>query len=184
MKLNLGSGFKKKEGYTNVDVFAEAQPDVCHDLLITPWPWSDNSADEVVFEFSLEQMGETTAQLITILKESYRVLKTEGLLKVVFHHPRHDQFYLNPFNRHRLSFEFFQLCSMKYNLDVIPTGVHDNLVAIQHKINFETVSYKPHFDAAVVEQYNAKKVSADDLQFMSRFQNNVIHVCELEMKKK
>ena len=36
IKLHLGSGHKKKDGYVNVDKVGT--PDVLHDLEVFPWP--------------------------------------------------------------------------------------------------------------------------------------------------
>jgi hypothetical protein len=37
MKLNLGCGFDKREGWLNVDSFAACEPDKLLDLESTPW---------------------------------------------------------------------------------------------------------------------------------------------------
>ena len=48
MKLNLGCGSKILEGYTNVDKFDYYKPDIVHDLEITPYPFEENSIDEII----------------------------------------------------------------------------------------------------------------------------------------
>ena len=45
MKLNLGSGSKIINGYTNVDKFDYYKPDMVHDLEATPYPFEDNSIE-------------------------------------------------------------------------------------------------------------------------------------------
>lgn len=44
MKLNLGCGDKKYDGYVNVDL--HGSPDVTCDLSVFPWPFEDASAEE------------------------------------------------------------------------------------------------------------------------------------------
>src|SRR5262245_60166953 len=45
--LDLGCGQNKKEGFTGVDFVAADGVDVVHDLRSYPWPFEDNSVDEV-----------------------------------------------------------------------------------------------------------------------------------------
>lgn len=54
MKLNLGCGDKKHEGYVNVDLCGD--PDVRCDLSVFPRPFDDDSADEVFSEHFLEHV--------------------------------------------------------------------------------------------------------------------------------
>ncbi len=47
MKLDLGCGPKKKAGFIGVDQLPMAGVDVVADLRVTPWPWLDDSVDQV-----------------------------------------------------------------------------------------------------------------------------------------
>lgn len=47
LKLDLACGNNKIEGYTGVDVAALESVDVVHDLNEYPWPFEENSVDEV-----------------------------------------------------------------------------------------------------------------------------------------
>lgn len=73
MKLNLGCGSKKIEGYINVDTCGE--PDVCCDLNAYPWPWPDNSVDEVFSEHWLEHVDDYEKTILEI----HRILKPDGI---------------------------------------------------------------------------------------------------------
>ena len=46
LRLNLGCGMKRIDGYLNVDRFGE--PDLRHDLEVVPWPWPDDSVNEIL----------------------------------------------------------------------------------------------------------------------------------------
>ncbi|MCL1920677.1 MAG: class I SAM-dependent methyltransferase [Kiritimatiellaeota bacterium] len=74
MKLNLGCGEKKLEGYTNVDLFGE--PDIRLDLSVFPWPFDDNSADEVTSAHFLEHARDYEQTILEI----HRILKPGGTL--------------------------------------------------------------------------------------------------------
>ncbi len=182
MKLNLGCGFKKKENFLNVDRFEACQPDQVLDLLRTPWPWQDSSVDEVHFEFSLEQMGSTTEDLLKILKETYRVCKHDAKIHLLFVHPRHDQFYLNPLCVHRLSPEFFQTMSVQHNLKMIPMGNHDDNLGLMLQVNFEITNIKPHIDQSFHADFESGKITEQELFYRMRFENNICHVMQVEMK--
>jgi predicted SAM-dependent methyltransferase len=53
MKLNLGCGLYKLDGFRNVDKFAACDPNEVVDLEVFPWPWADDSVDEVVMSHVL-----------------------------------------------------------------------------------------------------------------------------------
>lgn len=74
MKLNLGCGDKKREGYVNVDNCGES--DFTQDLSVFPWPWVDGSVDEVFSEHFLEHVYDYEKTILEI----HRVLKPGGLL--------------------------------------------------------------------------------------------------------
>jgi hypothetical protein len=57
MKLNMGCGFHKLDGYVNVDLFPACAPDVVCNLEEPPWPWQTGTVNEVIFNHSLEHMG-------------------------------------------------------------------------------------------------------------------------------
>jgi predicted SAM-dependent methyltransferase len=76
MRVNLGSGQAKLEGYINVDNRADMNPDVCCNV-IEGLPFGDSSVDEVrAFDF-LEHipLGST----VKVVEEIYRVLNPGGL---------------------------------------------------------------------------------------------------------
>lgn len=86
MKLHLGCGDKKLEGWLNVDLH-----DSDHDCDIRKLPFEDNSADEIMAIHVCEHFYIT--QILDILKEWYRVLKPGGTMalelpcldKILFH---------------------------------------------------------------------------------------------------
>lgn len=80
MQLIVGCGpnWPKRPG----DVFLDCRPfagvDVVHDLNITPWPFKDNSMDEVSAIHVVEHLN----SLLDFMNESWRILKKGGALYI------------------------------------------------------------------------------------------------------
>jgi hypothetical protein len=78
MRLNLGCGFNKREGFVNVDIGGHCAPDRVHDLEQVPWPWDDSSVGEIFMSHVLDHLGATTAQYFAVLREMYRVSRHDA----------------------------------------------------------------------------------------------------------
>ena len=82
MILNLGAGRRLIEGATNHDLVKHSPGiDVAHDLNVTPWPWGDDSFDEIQAISVFEHLKLT---LIESCDECHRILKPGGLLIVKY----------------------------------------------------------------------------------------------------
>ena len=71
MKLNLGCGNNKLDGFVNVDNQAVCSPDMLIDLEVFPWPFKGNSIDEIIMSHVLEHLGQTNEIYLNIIKEIY-----------------------------------------------------------------------------------------------------------------
>jgi len=77
IKLNLGCGRNKVEGYENIDIDPTVKPDMLFDIVNNGLTaWDDNSVDEIRAQDFLEHipLGKT----IFVIDEIYRVLKDGG----------------------------------------------------------------------------------------------------------
>ena len=107
MKLHLGCGKMYRYGYTNVDINKDVKVDVRMDFEHIPWPFKDNTFEEVlayhVFEHSLNYLG--------MLEELYRVSKPDALWFVeVPYVTRSIRNLVNPYHHTNFSehsFDFF-----------------------------------------------------------------------------
>ncbi|MEO8078027.1 MAG: methyltransferase domain-containing protein [Acidobacteriota bacterium] len=79
LQIQLGSGGQRKEGWVNVDLFADA--DVQLDLR-EPLPFADGSATLVYAEHVLEHFTYPT-EARALLSEIWRVLAPGGMIKLV-----------------------------------------------------------------------------------------------------
>ncbi len=79
VKINLGCGNDKREGWINVDVFSKFKPDVLHDIH-KPLPFKKNYADYILAHDILEHF--TLEELDKVISSISSVLKTGGVLEV------------------------------------------------------------------------------------------------------
>ena len=78
IRLNLGCGFAKLPGYTNVDGWDNCEPDVVWDLDRFPYPWETNSITEIQMHHVLEH----TSDWWGVFCECCRILKPGGMLEI------------------------------------------------------------------------------------------------------
>ncbi len=81
-KLNLGCGYDIKKGYINIDYVKNKGIDVVYNLDKFPYPFKDESADEILLKDSLEHLSNP----IKTLKECHRILKKRGIIKIKLPH--------------------------------------------------------------------------------------------------
>lgn len=105
-KLNIGCGHDVMDGWVNCDVSPLPGVDVCHDLGQFPWPFLDNSFDEIHAANVLEHLPD----LIQTLEEVHRIAAPGA--KIYFSVPYWNSFeaitdptHKQPFNEY--TFEFF-----------------------------------------------------------------------------
>ncbi len=79
MKLNLGSGHNKFEGYVNIDILKSAKPDICMDMTREPLPFENESVDYIYSSHVFEHLGDFEYTL----KECYRVMKDKATLFLI-----------------------------------------------------------------------------------------------------
>jgi SAM-dependent methyltransferase len=153
LKLNLGCGSNLRpaaEGWVNVDRYGE--PDLVLDLETETWPWADDSADEVLFNHSLEHMGANPDAFIRVMKQTYRVCRNGARLQIVVPNPRHDNFIDDPTHVRPVTPRTMEMFSKKTCLFWKEIRASNTPLALYHDIDFEyvqTTQYlDPRFDAA------------------------------------
>lgn len=82
MKLNLGCGKKPMEGFVNVDYYDSC--DMRVDLNVFPWPWENDSIEEVYSCHWLEHVEDYERTI----RETFRILRPNGVLHCRVPHHR------------------------------------------------------------------------------------------------
>ncbi len=75
MKINLGSGKRKMEGFINIDNQRRVHPDIVCDIAVG-LPFKDNAVEEVVALDFIEHLERK--EVLGLMNEIYRVLKPRG----------------------------------------------------------------------------------------------------------
>lgn len=101
VRLDLACGATPREGFKGVDLFAAGAEKV--DLLRTPWPWADNSIDELHCSHFLEhvpmEMRGERDLLCALMDEAWRVLKHGAMFTVIVPNARSNRAFQDPTHR-------------------------------------------------------------------------------------
>lgn len=106
LKLNLGCGRRRHEGFVNIDKQRLAEADMIWNLERTPMPFKPNSVSEIVCEHVLEHIN----NFMPLMEDIHRVCKPCALVKVTVPYFRYEGAFRDPthvrfFSEH--SFDYF-----------------------------------------------------------------------------
>ena len=174
VKLNLGCGAKRAEGWVNVDKYPALAPDMVHDLEALPWPWADNSVSEVLMAHVLEHLGQSTEVFLGIMAELYRICRPGAVIHVVVPHPRHDDFINDPTHVRPITPEVMSLFDRQVNLEWQRTGAANSQLALALGVDFVIL----HVELVPTKDWLARvqrgEVDQAELAQAMSSQNNVI----------
>ncbi len=103
MKIDLGCGQKKREGYIGVDILNVPGVDVIHDLNVFPYPFRDNIAEEIWMDNVLEHLNDP----VKVMEEVYRISCNNA--RIVISVPYFRSFYavIDPTHKHLFGVYWF-----------------------------------------------------------------------------
>jgi hypothetical protein len=136
LKLDLGAGPHKREGFLGVDRHAFTGIDQVVDLTVTPWPWEDNSVIEAHSSHFVEHLD--AWQRVAFCNELSRVLVPGGTCQVIVPHwascraygdPSHVWPPVSEFWFYYLSKDWRMLNAPHTDVSVDPRGFDCNLEA-------------------------------------------------------
>jgi hypothetical protein len=161
MKLNLGCGHKKMEGWVNVDQFADCHPDMVVNLEHFPFPWEDNSVDEILLSHVLEHLGQLTAVYLKIIQEFYRICRHGAVIRIYVPHPRHDDFIGDPTHVRPITVEGLTLFDQALNQEWIKGGFSNTPLGIYLGVNFRI----QNSEYVIEQKYHDKIQSGEENVF-------------------
>ena len=174
MKLNLGCGYKKMPGWVNVDHSPVCNPDQVLDLETFPWPWPDNSVDEIVLHHVMEHLGETTAKYFGVIKELWRICQDGALVRITVPHPRHDDFLGDPTHVRPITVAGLQMFSRKANEQWIAMGAANTPLALQIGVDFEIAQVETLLEQPWLSRMESGRMTDKEIiQDIARYSNVV-----------
>ena len=180
LRLNLGCGMNRLDGYVNVDRYGE--PDVRHDLEVVPWPWPDDSVGEVLLKHVLEHLGRDPDVYLGIWKELYRVCRDGAMIRIAVPHHRHEYFFNDPTHVRAVTADGMTLFSQRLNRQSIAKGLANTPLALYLGIDFEIVEVK-HIPGELWHRVHPQNpADAEILMQQSALYNNVIEQVHMTLR--
>lgn len=145
MKINIGSGYERFDGFINIDHDKLVQPDYVINLddVNVKLPFDDNSITEIKAHHILEHIG---AAFIPLMKELYRVAANECILDIVVPNENHANWYNDPTHVRHINVNIMNKFSKKAGLDSFQSKRWSNTIAFQYDIDFEVVAAGYDYD--------------------------------------
>jgi hypothetical protein len=174
VKLNLGCGRRKLDGWLNADRSPLCQPDQIVDLERTPWPWPDGTADEVMLSHVLEHLGATTAGYFAIIQELWRICRNGAAVTIVVPHPRHDDFLHDPTHVRAVTSEGLSMFSQALNREWLDKGLANSPLGIELGVDFTVRSTTHSLDEPWRSRFVAGELTKDDVKEAIQRHLNVV----------
>lgn len=140
MLLNLGCGKDIRFGWFNVDVVDFEGIDEVVDLNKLPWPFLDNSVDQICCRMVLEHLDISTAEFF---KEVHRILRKGGTIQIIVpHYSGRYAFY----DEHK---KFFTYQAFNIN-NTLETEIFKEFIELYRYLSFPRAWWKPF--APIIEK--------------------------------
>ena len=182
MKLNLGCGNKLLKGYINLDKFNYYKCDVTHDLEKFPYPFKNDSINEILLSHVLEHIGQQPDTFINIIKELYRICANNALIIINVPHPRHEDFLSDPTHVRPITVLGLSLFDQKLNRDWQKIGAANSPLGLIHDVNFNIEKYEYLLDENIVSKRNIGELNDQELEKMMLYNNNVIKQININLR--
>lgn len=176
MKINIGSGTTRYNGFLNCDYDKNCNPDFAFDLEKEIWPFKDNSVEEIIAHHILEHMGEGYFHAI---KEIYRICKHGAIVDIRVPHHNHENFINDPTHRRPITAGGMWLFSKKYNDSASEQNAMASRLAYYYDVNFEVLDVTEIPSKKYIELFEGKPI--EDVEQYMREHNNIIEEVNIKL---
>ena len=127
-RLDLGCGTSKRNGFTGVDSLSLPGVDIVHNLNTYPYPFEENSIDEIWMDNVLEHIPNS----LNVIKEIYRISKNGATVNIGVPYfrsfyatidPTHVNFFgvwwVRYFDPSHIFFQKYQYSNAKFSVEKI-----------------------------------------------------------------
>lgn len=182
MKLNLGCGFDKRDGWLNVDNFAECEPDRMLDIEKTPWDLPTDGFEHVLMKHVLEHVGAQFEVFAAVMRELYRITAPQGLLEIHVPHVRNDTFWSDPTHVRAFTPLTFVMMSKRQNRAWVEARANYTMLALRMDVDFEVESILQHYTAPWVAKLEAGDITRDALRELADERWNVARELQVRLR--
>lgn len=180
LKLNIGSGYKRYEGFLNVDSDPMTKCDYICNLGKERLPFDDNSVDEIKAYHILEHIG---SEYLDLMKEIYRVCKDTAIIDIQVPHHRSEVWYGDPTHVRFITVDNLRQFSKKYNDWHIKQWNSSSGFGNKLGVDFEIIEYDLLLNSHWKPRF--QNMSQEEINEVSRNFNNVydeLHIKLMVMK--
>ncbi|MET0271917.1 MAG: hypothetical protein ABW360_02900 [Phenylobacterium sp.] len=182
MKLNLGCGFDKREGWLNVDNFVECEPDQRLDIERTPWDLPTDGFEQILMKHVLEHVGADFKVFAAVMRELHRVAAPDGRIDIHVPHVRHDTFWSDPTHVRAFTPLSFQMMSKRQNREWMERRANYTMLAFVMEVDFEVESIVQVYDAAWWAKVERGELTREQIRDLAQTQWNVARELQVTLR--
>jgi SAM-dependent methyltransferase len=164
VKLNLGCGFDKRDGWLNVDGFAACGPDRLLDIEATPWDLETSAFEHILMKHVLEHVGAEFEVFAAVMRELHRVAAPRGLVEIHVPHVRHDTFWSDPTHVRAFTPLTFMMLSKRQNRIWMENRANYTMLAFLMEVDFEVETVIQNYDPRWQARLDAGEITREALR--------------------
>lgn len=173
-KLNLGCGMERLEDYIGIDVEQRADPDLIWDLERDPWPFPDNSVEQVLAKHVVEHIHD----LKFFFQQAYRVMQHGAMMIITVPHHCSDFFWGDPTHVRPITRMMLDLLSRKSCAYFLENKLSNTPLAVYWAVDFDTTEVQ----FAMSDQWKDKFNDHDKAMQAIATYNNIVNEVQFKLR--